>query len=68
MIPTLPSTGDIPVGPERPEPVQVPPPMTTRTRLDDLEDLKKAILELQAKVESLEARVTRLEAGTGRLS
>ncbi len=63
MIPTLPGTGDIPTGPERPERTWVPPPMVVRGQLDGLEALKKMVLDLQAKVEGLEARVARLETG-----
>lgn len=63
MIPTLPGTSDIPTGPERPEPTWVPPPAMVRSRLDDFEELKKAVADLQAKVENLEARVSRLETG-----
>lgn len=63
MIPTLPGTGDIPTGPERPEPTWVPPPMVGRGRSDEFEALKKMVHDLQAKVESLEARVARLETG-----
>ena len=67
MIPTLPGTGDIPVGPERPEPIEIPRPTVTRFRPDDLEELKRAINELRARIEELQARVARLEAG-GRIA
>lgn len=60
MIPTLPGTSDIPVGPERPEPVRVPPPVA-RASVDELEMLKRVLRELQTRVENLEARMARLE-------
>ena len=63
MIPTLPGTSDILTGPERPEPTWAPPPAMVRSRLDDFEELKKAVANLQAKVENLEALVLRLETG-----
>ncbi len=63
MIPTLPGTGDLPAGPERPDDTWVPPPTVGRGRSDEFEALKKAVQDLQAKVESLEARVARLETG-----
>ncbi len=61
MIPTLPSPGDIPEGPERPAPIKVPRPTVARLKLDDLEELKRAIVELRGRVEGLEGRVVRLE-------
>ena len=64
MIPTLPGTSDIPVGPERPEPVISPPPTILRSRIDDLEDVKRAVEELRVRIEGLETRVARLESGT----
>jgi hypothetical protein len=63
MIPTLPGTGDIPTGPERPQPTWAPPPVVARGRSDEFEALKKMVHELQAKVESLEARIAKLETG-----
>ncbi len=62
-IPTLPGTSDIPVGPERPEPV-INPPTVLRSRIDDLEDVKRAVEELRVRIEGLETRVARLESGT----
>ncbi len=61
MIPTLPPTGDIPVGPERPAPVKAPRPSDARLKPDDLEELRRAIVELRGKIEDLEARIVRLE-------
>ncbi len=63
MIPTLPGTGDIPVGPERPEPTEIPRPTVVRFRPDDLEELKRAMNELRARLENLQVRVERLESG-----
>ncbi len=61
MIPTLPHTGDIPVGPERPAPIRAPRPTSARLKPDDLEELRRAIVELRGRVEDLEARLVRLE-------
>lgn len=67
MIPMLPGTSDIPTGPERPDPIEIPRPTVAGSRLDDLEELKRAISDLRARIEDLHARVARLEAG-GRIA
>lgn len=64
MIPTLPGTSDIPEGPERPQPVRVLPPTISRTPRDDLEELKRTVERLRARLEDLEARVARLDGGS----
>ena len=55
------------MGPERPEPTEIPRPTVARFRPDDLEELKRGINELRARIEDLQARVARLEAG-GRIA
>jgi hypothetical protein len=61
MIPTLPSHDDIPKGPERPPPIKVPRPTANRLKSDDLEELKRAIVDLTRRIEGLERRIVQLE-------
>lgn len=51
------------MGPERPEPTEIPRPTVVRFRPDDLEELKRAMNELRARLENLQVRVERLESG-----
>ncbi len=52
------------MGPERPEPQEVPRPTVARFRPDDLEELKRAMNELRTRLEDLQVRVERLESGS----
>lgn len=60
MIPTPPGPGDIPVGPERPEPIRTVSPRAAALS-DELEDLKHRLRDLAERLVAVEERVSRLE-------
>ncbi len=60
MIPTPPGPGDLPVGPERPEPLRVTPPPAA-AMWDELDAVQRKLRELAERLQAVEERLQRLE-------
>ncbi len=60
MIPTPPGPGEIPVGPERPEPLRITPP-PAMALWDELEEVRRKLRDLTERLQGLEERLRALE-------
>ncbi len=60
MIPAPPGPGDLPTGPERPEPIRLSPPPATALWAE-IDELQRTLTEFAERLEAIEDRLTRLE-------